>query len=70
MIPNLQVGTARRAVRGRLGEATLPKADLRRVMNGLSLIRGNGLLNELTLLHCDRVDRTKETGNCRALPSI
>ena len=29
MIPNSEVGTARRAVRGRLGEATLPKADLR-----------------------------------------
>src|SRR5580704_13278472 len=29
MIPTSEVGTARRAVRGRLGEATLPKADLR-----------------------------------------
>ena len=29
MIPNSQVGTARRAVRSRLGEATLPKADVR-----------------------------------------
>ena len=27
-IPNTEVGTARRAVCGRLGEATLPKADL------------------------------------------
>jgi prepilin-type N-terminal cleavage/methylation domain-containing protein/prepilin-type processing-associated H-X9-DG protein len=29
MVPNLEVGTARGDVRGRLGEATLPKADLR-----------------------------------------
>ena len=29
MISTLEVGTARRAVRGRLGEATLPKSDLR-----------------------------------------
>jgi cytidine deaminase len=29
MIPNSEVGTARRAVRSRLGEATLPNADLR-----------------------------------------
>jgi hypothetical protein len=29
MIPNSEVGTARRAVRSRLGEATLPEAVLR-----------------------------------------
>jgi len=31
MIPNSEVGTARRAVCGRLGEATLPKADCARL---------------------------------------
>jgi hypothetical protein len=30
-LPASRVGTARRAVRGRLGEATLPKSDLRPV---------------------------------------
>ncbi len=38
MIPNSEVGTVRRTVRGRLGEATLPEADLRPVNQDIFFI--------------------------------
>jgi hypothetical protein len=38
MIPNSEVGTARRAVRGRLGEATLPQVHLRPADRDIFLI--------------------------------